>query len=74
MSPALMSSRAHTGDIFRFEGVLWVVLTPQCDMATQKVESALLAKCTPGIAEWDANVAAFRAAASNRSQKQQKVS
>jgi CheY-like chemotaxis protein len=52
VSPALMSSRAHTGDIFRFDGVLWVVLTPQCDMATQKVENVLLAKCEPGIEGW----------------------
>jgi len=72
MSPALMSSRAHTGDIFRFDGVLWVVLTPQCDMATGKVESALLAKCVPGIHDWDANVAAFRAAESNNALKNSK--
>jgi len=52
VSPALMSSRAHTGDIFRFDGVLWVVLTPQCDMATQKVENVLLAKCEHGIEGW----------------------
>lgn len=52
VSPALMSSRAHTGDIFRFDGVLWVVLTPQCDMATQKVENVILAKCLQGIENW----------------------
>lgn len=52
VSPALMSSRAHTGDIFRFDGVLWVVLTPQCDMATQKVENVILAKCIKGIDGW----------------------
>lgn len=52
VSPALMSSRAHTGDIFRFDGVLWVVLTPQCDMATQKVENVLLARCKQGIEGW----------------------
>lgn len=52
VSPALMSSRAHTGDIFRFDGVLWVVLTPQCDMATQKVENVILAKCAQGIEGW----------------------
>ena len=52
MSPALMSHRAHTGDIFKFDGDLWVVLTPQCDMATQKVDSAVLARCVSGIADW----------------------
>lgn len=67
VSPALMSGRAHTGDIFRFEGVLWVVLTPQCDMATRKVENAVLARCDLGIAKWAENVAALRAAASKNS-------
>jgi CheY-like chemotaxis protein len=67
VSPALMSARAHTGDIFRLDGTLWLVLTPQCDMATQKVENAILARCVQGIPSWAANVAAFRAKASNNS-------
>lgn len=48
----LASSTTATGDIFKFDGDLWVVLTPQCDMATQKVDSAILAKCVPGITDW----------------------
>ncbi len=67
VSPALMAHRAHTGDIFRFDGALWVVLTPQCDMATQKIENVLLAACLPGIKDWAANVDALRAKASNTS-------
>lgn len=67
VSPALMAARAHTGDIFQLDGTLWVVLTPQCDMATQKVEAAILAKCVPGIPNWPEMVAAYRAKASNNS-------
>lgn len=67
VSPALMSARAHTGDIFRFEGVLWVVLTPQCDMATQKVDNVILVKCDAGIPRWAEMIAAFREKASNSS-------
>ncbi len=56
--PALLESRAHTGDIFRLDGQLTVILTPACDMATQKADVVLLA----GIDEasqpdWDAKVA-----------------
>lgn len=56
--PALLENRAHTGDIFRLDGQLAVILTPACDMATQKADVVLLA----GIDEasqpdWDAKVA-----------------
>lgn len=67
VSPALMPERAHTGDIFRFDGELWVVLTPQCDMTTQKVKNAILAKCDPGIDKWTDNVATLRANGSKSS-------
>jgi CheY-like chemotaxis protein len=67
VSPALMSARAHTGDIFEFEGTLWVVLTPQCDMATQKVDNAILAKCVPGITDWPEMVDVYKAQASAKS-------
>ena len=59
VSPALLSGRAHTGDIFNFDDVLWVVLSPQCDMATKKVENVLLAKCVRGINNWDKMVDDF---------------
>ena len=42
--PALLDNRAHTGDIFRRDGSLWMVLTPQCDMATGKAANVLLAR------------------------------
>lgn len=59
ISPALQETRPHTGDIFQFDGVLWVVLTPQCDMATKKASSVLLASCDarPDLKEWKENVA-----------------
>lgn len=57
IDPALQENRAHTGDLFRIDGEIWVVLTPQCDMATQKVESVLLAHCDPNLVEnWFAKV------------------
>ena len=46
--PPIYNNRSHTGDIFELDGELWIVLSPQCDMATQKIESALLAKCEKG--------------------------
>lgn len=53
--PALLDHRAHTGDLFRLEdGQIWVVLTPQCDMANRSVDDVLLAHCNPDlVAGWD---------------------
>lgn len=45
VSPALLNHRPHTGDMFRINERLWVVLTPQCDMANDNVEDVLLARC-----------------------------
>lgn len=60
--PSYISERAHTGDIFLLDGVCWIVLTPQCDMATGKVPNVLLAECVLGAEKWSENVAALRAA------------
>ncbi|MER8687037.1 hypothetical protein [Mesorhizobium sp. M1136] len=49
VQPALQESRPHTGDLFKLEDGLWVVLTPQCDMVTQKAETVLLAHCETEI-------------------------
>lgn len=58
--PALLDDRAHTGDIFDLNGSLWVVLTPQCDMATGKADPVLLAECDKGPPEhWDDKCAAL---------------
>lgn len=43
IQPALLDHRAHTGDIFEIDGALWIVLTPQCDMANNNVTDALIA-------------------------------
>lgn len=60
--PALQDGRAHTGDIFRLDGDLWVVLSPPCDMAAD-VEDVLLAKCMPDLDPvWSNKVAQLRAA------------
>jgi hypothetical protein len=58
ISPALLDDRGHTGDIFRFEEELWVILTPQCDMANRKIKNVILAHCTfSGFDNWNANLA-----------------
>ena len=53
--PVLYEHRAQTGDIFAYDdGSIWIVLTPQCDMATGKVPSVILAKCEHGqFKDWD---------------------
>ena len=63
INPALLAHRAHTGDIFRIDGHLWVVLTPQCDMANNSVESVLLAQCDPDLVEgWQDKLNKLKAA------------
>ncbi|MBY5894895.1 response regulator [Rhizobium leguminosarum] len=54
--PSLFNDRAHTGDIFEIKGELFLVLTPQCDMANQKITNVILAKCARGISNWDENL------------------
>lgn len=43
--PPLRTEKLHTGDLFKIDDQVWVILTPQCDMITQKVQSILMAKC-----------------------------
>jgi hypothetical protein len=64
--PALLENRPHTGDLFRLNGEIWVVLTPQCDMATQKAVSVLLARCDPKpkMDEWEKHVGLLQAGVS----------
>jgi len=47
LRPAMLEHRTHTGDIFSLDDGLWVVLTPQCDMAQENVDSVLLASVDP---------------------------
>ncbi len=63
--PSYIDDRAHTGDIFLLEDTNWIVLTPQCDMATGKIPNVLLAECALGAEYWAENVEALRAATSN---------
>jgi len=71
--PNLIGSRPHTGDIFELDGKLWVLVTPQCDMATGTARTVLLVACERNsLADWDRHVAALtdvnvsRAAADQR--------
>lgn len=58
INPALLDHRAHTGDLFRLDDQIWVVLTPQCDMANANVENVLLAHCDPDLLpDWDEKLA-----------------
>ena len=70
VSPSLLESRSHTGDIFGLDGDTWVVLTPQCDMATQKVPNVILAKCLPGIKDWKEKVQSLKEATSKTKKKE----
>ncbi|QIA20851.1 hypothetical protein [Mesorhizobium sp. AA22] len=72
VQPALQEKRPHTGDVFKLEGGLWIVLTPQCDMATQKAETVLLAYCeTDGLVEeWKQQAAGLKPDASNAKRRE----
>lgn len=70
VNPSLIEDRSHTGDIFKIGGDHWVVLTPQCDMATQKVPNVILARCVPGIDQWKENVEILKAATSKKKKKE----
>lgn len=57
--PPIMGSRPNTGDIFRLEDGLWIVVTPQCDMATGSTDTIILAKCEteiPRLKEWNQRI------------------
>lgn len=68
--PSYIADRAHTGDIFAIDGSNWIVLTPQCDMATGKVPNVLLAECSIGAERWAENVEALRVSTSKNKKKE----
>ena len=68
--PSYIADRAHTGDIFALNDGYWIVLTPQCDMATGKVPNALLAKCSLGVRGWEERLKTLGDGASNNKRKQ----
>lgn len=49
--PALHPNRADTGDIFKKDGQLYVILTPRCNMANNPPQFITVAPCTE-IIEW----------------------
>lgn len=53
VNPSMNENRAHTGDVFYLDDQYWVVLSPQCDMATQKIRTVALANCSTKNEEWD---------------------
>ena len=68
--PPLMDDRPHTGDIFKFGDDFWIVLTPQCDMATGKIKSILMAECTIGILNFSDHVESLGDEASSNKAKE----
>jgi hypothetical protein len=69
VSPALLPDRAHTGDIFELDDECWVVLTPQCDMATGKIKNVVLAQCISGLDKWDEHIAELKNPGASNSAK-----
>jgi CheY-like chemotaxis protein len=57
--PPLAEAKANTGDIFKIDDKLWIIMTPQCDMAAEKAETVLLALCEsqPNLEDWKASIA-----------------
>ena len=48
-----IKDRLDTGDILNFEGNMWIVVTPRCDLANaDKVATVLLAKCSDISDRW----------------------
>ncbi|MET4789567.1 CheY-like chemotaxis protein [Bradyrhizobium japonicum] len=74
IQPALQLPRPHTGDIFKLDGNLWIVLTPQCDMATQKAPTVLLAACDskPDIQEWKNRLSDLKQGSNSKQQQAEK--
>lgn len=62
--PPLQQDRAHTGDVFDIDGVLWVVMSPACDMANDdKITDVLLVKCDRDeLGEWSDRIAKLKGA------------
>src|SRR3546814_9669248 len=65
ISPPLQPNRAHTGDVFDIDGVLWVVMSPPCDMANDgNISDVLLVRCDRDeLGEWNDRIAKLKGAA-----------
>lgn len=65
ISPPLQPNRAHTGDVFEIDGVLWVVMSPPCDMANDgNITDVLLVRCDRDeLGEWNDRIAKLKGAA-----------
>jgi len=68
--PPLLDHRAHTGDIFEIDDCYWIVLTPQCDMATGKTSTILLAHVRRGDETFAAQLAVHKDTGASNEKKQ----
>ncbi len=57
--PSYQKDRAHTGDVFCLDDKYFIILSPQCDMATRKIEQVLLATCEIGREHWGEHLEHF---------------
>lgn len=49
-----LKNRLDTGDLIHYEGEVWVVVTPRCDLANAgKVDTVLIAKCKDISEKWN---------------------
>lgn len=63
LCPPLQPDRPDTGDVFSLDGTLWVVLSPPCDMANNKISDVLLARCDlDAVGDWQPKIDKFRLA------------
>jgi CheY-like chemotaxis protein len=71
VEPALQENRPHTGDIFDLDDGRWVVLSPQCDMATKKAKLVLMAFCQQdALPNWAKHVGELTGGVSNGAAKE----
>lgn len=47
-----LRSRLHTGDLLCLENKIWIIMTPQCNMANGTYPDAILVACCDEISEW----------------------
>jgi len=66
VQPALQAERAHTGDLFRMDGRLWIVLTPACDMTNKKVTDVLLCRIEETVPDWNERILSLKDGRSNK--------
>lgn len=72
--PSMIEDRAHTGDLFKIDDDVWIVLSPQCDMANRMIGSALLARCeTAENQAWSQDISLIKNEGAKQKSKEKAV-